>query len=76
MSLFEIETIKLIVNYQWSLVKPLMLKYLFIPFIFNMLLYNFYCVNTYENFRLYPDDLGVKVLNNIVQILILLFTCQ
>jgi hypothetical protein len=66
MHLFEIDTIKLIVNYQWSLMKPMILKFLFIPFIVNMIVYNYYCVSTYESYRLYPDDIWVKILNNIV----------
>ena len=76
MHLFEIDTIKLIVNYQWSLMKPMILKFLFIPFIVNMIVYNSSCVSTYESYRLYPDDIWVKILNNIVQLVILLFTVQ
>lgn len=48
MDYFAIDTVKLIVNYQWQIMKGLILKWLFIPFILNMILYNVYAIYTYE----------------------------
>jgi hypothetical protein len=42
MSYFGIDTIKLLVNYQWRRIKPLIIYFLFIPFLLNMILFNFY----------------------------------
>ena len=76
MALFEIETVKLIVNYQWKIIKPQIIIRLFIPFLVNMLLFNIYCIYLFEEIVKSEADTSEYVLTWIVQISLLLFTVQ
>jgi len=74
MDYFVIDTVKLIVNYQWQIMKPKIIVKLFIPFIINMIIYNFYAIGSYEH-RLTGDPTWINI-NYIMQTIILLFTIQ
>lgn len=75
MKYFEIDTIQLIVNYQWKIMKPQIILFLFVPFLINMLLFNFYCLFLFEDAK---DNEGfhntVYIYKFIVQILLLIFS--
>ncbi|CDW77734.1 wd-40 repeat protein [Stylonychia lemnae] len=76
MEYFAIETINLIVNYQWNIMKPLLIKWLFIPFIINMVIYNVFCIHSYE--IQFEDDYENSELglNLATEIIILIFAIQ
>ena len=74
MKYFANDSVKLIVNYQWIFVREKILKFLFIPFVSNMVAYNFYCIVSYENTRAYPDSLILQKFNSFLKLIILLFT--
>lgn len=74
MDYFQIDTVKLIVNYQWQIMKGRIILWLFIPFIINMVLYNFYAIGSYEH-RLTEDPTWLNV-NYVMQAIILLFSVQ
>lgn len=74
MAFFEIDTVRLLVNYQWKIIKPLIIKKLFIPFLVNMLLFNIYCLYLFEK-EVGQDQTTVSsILTNVVQAILLLFT--
>ncbi|CDW78432.1 wd-40 repeat protein [Stylonychia lemnae] len=76
MDYFAIETIQLLVNYQWNIMKPLLIKWLFIPFIINMVVYSYFSVSTYET--QFQDDYEGEMqgINITVQVAILIFAFQ
>lgn len=74
MNYFSIDTIRLIVNYQWKLMKPKIIGYLFIPFILNMTIYNIYCVYIYEGHKSDPEDPYFLNLMRSAQVILMLFT--
>eukprot|EP00347_Sterkiella_histriomuscorum_P005811 403355181 len=78
MDYFAIETIQLIVNYQWKIMKPKITLWLFIPFIINMILYSVYCIYSYEELirSQNHEEVSLNVLNRINQSAILLFSIQ
>jgi hypothetical protein len=85
MSYFELDSVKLIVRYQWMLIKPIIIKYLFVPFLLNFLLFNVYCIYLFEAAKpveVTEEDVTTTVLASdtivyskmVVQIVLMLFT--
>lgn len=56
MNYFQQESVRLLVNFQWMFYKTSIIKYLFVPFIVNMVLFNLYAVIVFEEYRKYPTD--------------------
>ena len=70
MDYFAIETIKMIVTYQWNIIKPRIIMWLFIPFILNMVTYNIYCTYSYELIQESKNSEGEKDSSGAINIMI------
>eukprot|EP00347_Sterkiella_histriomuscorum_P004690 403359477 len=76
MNYFAIDAVRILVKYQWLRIKPMIIKFLFFPFLMNMVIYSIYSVYIFELVRLNTDQPEHKYyyLNLSFQITILLFT--
>jgi hypothetical protein len=87
MNYFEIDLIRILIMYQWSYFKGLIIKYLFLPFVFNFILFNVYAILIFEKVRIpyVEDDWASKeafdeehrmwsIINYVVLTILLLFT--
>ncbi|CDW79229.1 wd-40 repeat protein [Stylonychia lemnae] len=88
MEFFGINTVQLLVRYQWKFMKKKIIWNLFFPFIINMVLYNLYCSYFFEHLQSLDNksqdgdvsdsfiNLNSSIYSEIIQFIILLFTIQ
>ena len=75
MEYFQIDTTVILVKFLWdNYFKWLIIKLLFIPFLFHFALFNFYSVIVFDSYRKNPTDLFLTVSNYTVSGLILFLT--
>jgi len=60
MEYFNLDTVKYLVKYQWRQFKPLLIKFLFIPFLIYLILYNLYAIWLFEA-RVSAEEEGTMV---------------